>query len=291
MRMIGHLATENNARLFGDFLCVQGIDNQIEFETGTGWAVWIRDEDKISDAQKHFTLFRANPADPSFADHARGANLKREQQTKDDEAYRKRVIQGRRFFGSLTGFGFGPVSFALIFISVGVAILTGFGKDFNPVASLFMSQYEGHDLLEVKQGQVWRLVTPIFLHFGPLHVLFNMLWLADLGSMIEARKSSWFLLVEVLVIAALSNLAQYFATGPMFGGMSGVVYGLFGYVWMRSKFDPGSGFFIHPTTVTIMLIWLVACFTGLVGAVANTAHTVGFLVGVLWGYAASVRRA
>jgi GlpG protein len=145
-------------------------------------------------------------------------------------------------------------------------------------------------LPEIRHGEVWRLITPIFIHFHILHILFNMLWLRDLGSMIEGRQSSTYLLALVLVIAAGSNLAQfYFGHAPNFGGMSGVVYGLLGYVWIRGKFDPASGLFLHPSTVTMMLIWLVACFTGILGPIANYAHLVGLMMGAAWGYLASLR--
>lgn len=290
MRMIGHLATENNARLFGDYLVVQGIDHQIEFETDAGWAVWIRDEDRLGDAVQHLARFQANPGDPRFADEARGAARKREEQVEADAAYRKRVIDGRSFFDSMAGYGFGPVSLILIFICIAVGILSRLGDQLETVSGLLISEYVNVRFYDVRQGQVWRLITPIFIHFGLLHILFNMLWLRDLGSMIEARKSSGFFLLQVLLIAVVSNIAQYLFDGPLFGGMSGVVYGLLGYVWMKSKFDPGSGFLLHPTTVTIMLIWLVACYSGLVGNVANAAHTVGLLAGVAWGFAGSFRR-
>ena len=92
-----------------------------------------------------------------------------------------------------------------------------------------------------------------------LHLLFNMLWLKDLGSMIEARKgtsrcSSW-----SLVIGVGSNLGQDLVGGPDFGGMSGVIYGLFGYIWMRGKFDPASGLRLHPTNVVMMVGWFFLC--------------------------------
>ena len=117
-----------------------------------------------------------------------------------------------------------------------------------------------------------------------------MLWLRDLGSMIEGRQTSWHLAILALVIAAGSNLAQFYVSrSPVFGGMSGVVYGLLGYVWIRGKLDPASGLFLHQSTVVMMMIWLVLCFTGLLGPVANYAHLAGLLMGMAWGYVSSLR--
>jgi len=91
----------------------------------------------------------------------------------------------------------------------------------------------------------------------------------------------------VLAIAIPSNLAQYAVSGPTFGGMSGVVYGLLGYIWIRGKFDPGAGLRLHPSTVTMMIAWYFLCWTGWVGPVANTIHTVGLLIGMGWGWLAA----
>src|SRR5262249_30186577 len=152
-----------------------------------------------------------------------------------------------------TGYGFGPLTFALITISVIVFFLSRFGYEPQRVMVLAMTNYSLDDaatvtwdnsLPEIRHGEVWRLITPIFIHFGVLHIVFNMLWLRDLGSMIEGRQSSTYLVLLVVVIAAGSNLGQfYFGHGPAFGGMSGVVYGLLGYIWLRGKFDPASGLF------------------------------------------------
>ena len=120
-------------------------------------------------------------------------------------------------------------------------------------------------LPEVRRGQVWRLFTPMFLHFDILHILFNMLWLRDLGSMIEARKTSWLLLLLVLVIAGTSNVAQYLVSGPAFGGMSGVVYGLLGYIWMQGRFNPASRLSLQPQTVTVHDRVVLRMPAGLVG--------------------------
>ena len=144
-------------------------------------------------------------------------------------------------------------------------------------------------LPEIRHGEVWRLFTPIFIHLSPLHILFNMLWLRDLGSMIEGRQSSLHLLILTLVIAGCSNLAQCYTSGPVFGGMSGVVYGLLGYIWMRGKFDPASGLYVHPSTVWMMIIWFFACLIGIIPHVANAAHAAGLVIGMAWGYLSSLR--
>src|ERR1051326_3583540 len=111
-----------------------------------------------------------------------------------------------------------------------------------------------------------------------------MLWLLDLGTMIERRQSTGLLAALVLVIGVLSNFGQYLYDGPGFGGMSGVVYGLIGYIWLRGRTDPGSGLFLHRTTVTMAMIWFVLCLVNVIPKVANGAHTVGFVTGAAWGY-------
>jgi GlpG protein len=71
--------------------------------------------------------------------------------------------------------------------------------------------------------------------------------------------------------------------------MSGVVYGLIGYIWMRGKFDPASGLFLHSTTVTMAVVWFLLCLVGIIPHVANAAHGVGFAVGLAWGYISALQ--
>jgi GlpG protein len=89
----------------------------------------------------------------------------------------------------------------------------------------------------------------------------------------------------MLVVATgiISNLAQYIFAGPQFGGMSGVVYALAGYIWMRGKHDRASGLFLDRHSVIILLVWLAACFTGMLGPIANFAHLAGLVSGMAIG--------
>jgi len=117
-----------------------------------------------------------------------------------------------------------------------------------------------------------------------IHILFNMMWLWDLGGLIEKRQSAQFLLFFVLSIGMMSNFIQYLSAGPAFGGMSGVVYGLLGYIWIRSR-KVNSGYSIPTSVVMFMLAWLVLGFTGIIGAIGNAAHTSGLILGMAYGIA------
>jgi GlpG protein len=78
-------------------------------------------------------------------------------------------------------------------------------------------------------------------------------------------------------------VAQYLSYGPPFGGLSGVGYAFFGYVWMKSRFQPQARLRM-PRSVFWMFWGLFAlCFTGMLGPIANTAHVAGLIVGILYG--------
>jgi GlpG protein len=153
-----------------------------------------------------------------------------------------------------------------------------------------MSEQPFKMLPEIRQGEVWRILTPMFVHMGPIHLLFNMLWLKVLGTSIEVKEGGWKLLLLVVVFDLASNYAQFYWAGPRFGGMSGVVYGLFGYIWMRWKTDPFSGYFVPAETVYTMIVWFVLCVAGFVGAVANAAHAGGLAAGMILGALPSLFR-
>lgn len=287
MRMIGHVESEPAARTFGDYLYVKGIKNQVEAEGDGRWAIWIHAEDELEQARHLLRNFLANPNDNTVRQTAERARELMAREEKSEAAARKRHFDRDRLFPSGGLRSAGVLTLSLIAISILVYVVREFTRAAWLTDYLFISDpfIFSKDLPEVREGQIWRLLTPIFLHFNVLHILFNMLWMRDLGSMMETRLGTVQLAILVVVIGVSSNLAQYFASGPNFGGMSGVVYGLLGYVWMRGKIDPGSGLFLHPSTVMMMLIWLVFGYTNIL-PMANTVHTVGLVSGVVWGFAA-----
>src|SRR5690606_1187518 len=92
----------------------------------------------------------------------------------------------------------------------------------------------------------------------------------------------------VLVTAVAANVAQFWWGGPaLFGGMSGVVYALVGFIWLRQYFDSSPVFAVPKSIIAFMLVWLVLCMTGVVdyfiaGSVANAVHVGGLVAGMIW---------
>ena len=287
MRQIGQLPDQSQVRVFGDFLLAQGIRNELEREADGSWSVWIREEDQVAQARTWLERFRKNPHASEFQAATVEAEKVRAAEAQDLAAYRHRIRTRRSIFPKFGGYGVGFLTYALTFACIVVAVYSNLGENREFLRLLFICDPEGAPdkfLPEVFAGEVWRLFTPMFVHFGLPHVVFNLMWLYQLGCMIEARQSSRLLASLVALVALCSNLAQFYYThSPFFGGMSGVVYGLAGYAWMRGKYDPASGVGLDQQSVTILLVWLVICYTGVVGPVANTAHLMGLIVGMVWG--------
>ena len=130
---------------------------------------------------------------------------------------------------------------------------------------------------------VWRYFTHALMHFSVMHILFNLLWWWYLGGAVEKRLGSGKLIVITLISALLSGYVQHKFSGPWFGGLSGVVYALMGYVWLRGERDPESGIYLQRGLITFALIWLIAGWFDLFGmSIANGAHVTGLAVGWQW---------
>jgi GlpG protein len=281
MRQAGTLPSKQDAERFADYLLTLGIGSKVDPAVDQ-WAIWILDENEVPRSKQELLQFLQQPHESRYLAAERDAKVARREAAERAKQAQKNYVDMRQRWSRS---GRGSVTILLIGASVLVAMLTDMGHSMDPV---------GTDLKfwlpAIEQGQVWRLLTPIFLHAGPLHLIFNMWWLYDLGNMIEGRLGWWRFAALVLVIALASNFGQYVASGPNFAGMSGVVFGLFGYAWIRGRFDPTSGMFLRQDIVVLMMLWFGACLIGVVPNVANAAHGVGLAVGAALGYLPQIRR-
>jgi GlpG protein len=302
MRKIGDIGKADQAAVFSDFLYSKGVANTIEARDGGVFEVWCDDEDALVPGREALARYLADPALPEFAAASRTAAERRRQERRREEPF-TRTLQdrGKRIrHGLLQGV---PVTRLLIILSLVATVFGGLGSGSRLAQMLSITEYTQQDgiwvydksLPEIAHGEVWRLVTPIFMHAalmagtGILHLLFNMLWLRDLGGMVERAQGSYGFLVKVLVIGVFSNLLQFAMGGPAFGGMSGVVYGLLGYIWMRGRLDLTSGLYVSSHTMMMMTLWFFLCLSGAMGAIANASHAGGLVSGVTWGWLAAWR--
>ncbi len=327
MRLIGELNDAQQAENFAAFLITEGIEAQVESSDGGSSEIWVKEEDQFESALEQWKAFQNDPGNQKYSGAVHQAALiEREKQKK------RRAIQKKIVHVGASGLTRKPtVTLILIGLCAIVALLTDFGSGLQTGNATVFKALEfvslprdqaieiltenGGDydslnlrLANIKKGELWRLITPIFIHHGTMHILFNMIWLYQLGKLIENRYGSFKFLMLVLLTAAISNLFQCAVpdslggSSPGFfpdkswlisglGGMSGVVYGLLGFVWMKSIYDRSSGFYLPQSTLVIMLGWMFLCMVpGLTGqllgiSVANWAHGIGLMVGVAVGYA------
>lgn len=177
------------------------------------------------------------------------------------------------------------VTLTILAISILIAFVSQLGRQLEPLQGLFYSFYLQPQFLEIKQGQLWRLITPIFIHFGMLHLLMNgvMLWI--FGRIMEQIHGATAYFSIIIIIAIISNTAQYLVSGPLFGGLSGVLYGLVGIIWAMGKLSPDYPLRLAPGFTYFIIGWFLLCWSGLLSMVdihiANTAHTAGLISGLL----------
>ncbi|HAY78328.1 MAG TPA: hypothetical protein DCY79_00820 [Planctomycetaceae bacterium] len=325
MRQVGSLPSEAEAKRFTAFLITQQISAQAEQTPSGAWVVWSRDENDLQQAKQELAKFQENPNDTRYQGVEQQAQTLQKEAAERQQQLQKNVVQVRKDWGRTAGAGPNrkrPITLTLM----GVAIVASFAGNFgNTPNGMIYSRLRfveadtpqervlavGDPLRSIQQGQIWRLVTPIFLHGDPIHLVFNMLWMYQLGGILEWLLGPRKLLGLVLATAIFSNLAQALTPpgigipfnwngeptllldiggSPFFVGMSGVVYALFGYVLVKSKFDPGCGLVLRQSTVIIMLAWLVLCMTPLISGIANMGHLSGLVVGAAIAYLPLLRR-
>jgi GlpG protein len=296
MRLIGHLPDEKSARRFADFLLVESVESQVEPDAGGQWAVWIHDEEDLDQAVAELEEYRKEPEHDKYVTAEKPAAEKRSEEDKTHEAYVKRQFDRKSIWPQTLLSRAGACTFTLIGISVFVFLLMQMNE---PLVRKWLSivnmniagdsySYDRRFLFDVRNGQVWRLFTPMFLHFDVMHIFMNMWLLMDLGGAVERRYGAKWTLALVLVISAFSNTLEYAFGSPGFGGMSGVVFGLFGFVLVQSKYNPSSNFYVSPMMTAILLFWFVFCIVGLPGEIANFVHWGGLASGAVIGYLCSL---
>jgi GlpG protein len=298
LRQLGTLPKELDPKVFADYLLTVGMKIRVD-ERPDGWALWIYNEDHLPRAREELNGYLSAPDDPRYRSAVDSAKSIRREEKQLDQKFRKNFREAADIWG-YPSLRRRPVTVLLGALSVLVFFLYESNGTHHKVQEALrfttdIVDAQGHEhnngMNDIEHGEIWRLVTPIFLHFGIIHLVFNMMALSTLGTIIEIRRGSLRLAAMILVLAVASNLGQFLYTEKIdpgsahhiFGGMSGVLCGLFGYIWMKGLYEPEQGMVLHPNSVSFGLLYIALCMTGVFGNIANACHVVGLIMGVGFG--------
>ena len=187
----------------------------------------------------------------------------------------------------------------IILIASLVTFLSGFGNLISIIEPFSFLKFEISDSYSryinfstfentyLINNEWWRLFAPVFIHFSLIHLVFNCLWIYVLGQQIEKIDGKILFITLIIFSGICGNYAQFISTGPsLFGGLSGCVYGMFGYT-MITEFQKSRIIYGLPPAIYIFMIaWLVLGFIGVLslfglGNIANFAHLGGLIAGVI----------
>lgn len=172
-----------------------------------------------------------------------------------------------------------PVVFTLLAVTIAIHIIANI-----PVIGGYIYGIGiGHNG-SIAQGEYWRLVTPIFLHAGFMHLLFNMFSLFLFGPELERLAGKARFITIYFVSGIVGCVASYLFEDAnyMHLGASGAVYGIFGafaaLVYYTRNILPQ----LKQIIIPIIAIGVVMTF--LMPNINATAHIGGLLTGFLLGF-------
>ncbi|QWA11624.1 rhomboid family intramembrane serine protease GlpG [Sodalis ligni] len=262
------LSNPRLAQAFIDYMKSQGVTMEMQLQ-GRAAELWLADDGELARVEAALEIFLQDPLHPryqaaSWHSGTVGRGHFRPQPTSWLPALRSKA---------------GPLTLGLTIACVLVYILM------NVLGDEVVMRWLAFPADQSQRAQPWRWVSHILLHFSLLHLLFNLVWWWYLGSAMEKYRGWLPLAVLTLLSAAISGLVQFHFSGALFGGLSGVVYALMGYVWWYGEKNPGGPLQMPRGVIVFALLWLIAGYFDILGiAIANAAHVAGLAIGLLMAF-------
>ena len=262
---ITHFTHLRPAQAFVDYMATRGVTLRIEHDSG--YTLWLDDESQLNVVENELNLFIRDP------NHVRYQAASWQSGTTDSGIQ----YQHTSLMANVRDRA-GPLTLLIMAACILVFILMQIFGDEAVMRVLSWPDVDQH-------LELWRWFSHALLHFSMLHILFNLMWFWYLGGAVEKRLGSGKLLVIALISALLSGWMQAKFSGVLFGGLSGVVYALMGYSWLRGERDPESGIELQRGLMAFAVLWLLVGYFGWFGlSIANAAHVTGLLVGLAMAF-------
>ena len=317
MRKLHTFEQELDANRFTAVLTVNQVEAQVLRSNDNQWDLWIIDEDALSQAGKLLGEYQSNPDSPQIQ-MALAKAKKIQQQLKQEKAERikqAKKIEVRTQFrdphhmmaamqrkDTLTR---KIILLCAIVFGASLVFQSQDGSQENFVRNALEAQFQ-----QISQGQIWRLITPVFVHgtgqeflFDFLHIFFNMYWMYWLGRRLESQFGLKTYLGLFLIAGVASILVPLLTPetgllgirglgGGSGVGMSGVVYGVIGFGWCKMKMKPSVGMLITPFVLMFSIGWMLfgivsassSQVVGYISSISHLAHLVGLLTGAMYAF-------
>lgn len=275
------LPIEINLLRLSQYLQSQGIAHRIHEESGQQ-VIWVESEAQALFVKQSLDTWSFDE-DDKHSTGIEAANSLSGSAKKTHSFVTSFLLKLAKSFRST------PVSFALIVGCLIVAVISELGVHAQRVAWLFYPLLSSDSLLsllaDISSLEILvRSFTPMFLHFGELHLIFNMLWLWYFGKQLEGTHPRLLFVALILLTSFVGNTSQYlYSHYNNFGGMSGVIYGLVGYAWLTHRYMPKSYLLINNSMFIIFVVALVAMELLASSMIASAAHMGGLVAGLLFG--------
>lgn len=273
------LSTDINLLTLSQLLRSQGLQHRINEESGQQ-VIWVATAEEAEIVRSALEKWQTADAELiSGIERAHSKSTQASAQTGYKQLTNKAIAAAFYY----------PVTSGLFAVCVVVALISSLGSQPGDVSFLFYPTLSTEGWLSLLSGIQTPIIflqtlTPMFLHFGELHLVFNMLWLWYFGRQLESIHRTWRYAGLVLVMAFISNSTQYLMAGANnFGGMSGVVYGLVGYTWAIHTLMPNSYLSLNGNMFVFFVIALVLMEFFASSMIATGAHIGGLVSGLLIG--------
>ena len=317
MRKLHTFEQELDANRFTAVLTVNQVEAQVLRSNDNQWDLWIIDDDALSQAGKLLGEYQSNPDSPQIQ-MALAKAKKIQQQLKQEKAERikqAKKIEVRSPFraphhmmaamqrkDTLTR---KIILLCAIVFGASLVFQSQDGSQENFVRNALEAQFQ-----QISQGQIWRLITPVFVHgtgqeflFDFLHIFFNMYWMYWLGTRLEIQFGLKTYLGLFLIAGVASILVPLLTPetgllgirglgGGSVVGMSGVVYGVIGFGGCKMKMKPSVGMLITPFVLMFSIGWMLFGIVsasssqgvGYISSISHLAHLVGLLTGAMYAF-------
>lgn len=257
MLLLGQINNPRACKAFTDYLSVKKIAFQVQAENDE-LAIFVS-ESEFAVANQLYQEFVANPNQEKYLQASWQLNQPVAGQTQSLGL--NKIWQAN-----------GPLTKLITVVCISIyclSIFGYFGAIFNNLS--FSMQAE----------QWYRLVTPAFMHLSAMHLVFNMSWWWYLGGKVEKHFSIPFLLAITLGTALVSNVLQAYLVNSNFAGLSGVNYGLAGFVWLYGRLSNSPTVNLANNIFGFLVVWMLLGFADILPInMANWAHLFGLLTGL-----------